>query len=169
MISAELLIASGFGLLLVLLGWSSQITSRSKETKELEAEFLKKANLKGNEYKRIINKSGGSRDSLFALVDFLYDTKREETDIEIFDKIKTIKDDLVNLDKKYTLRFWILLGMTACLFITGFIVLFLSKNYRIWVLIPNLVFIIVIFYNLIDIYILERKYTSNIAKIMEVL
>lgn len=166
--TAEFLLASGFGLLIVLLGWSSQIASKSKETKDLEKDFLQKANLKSDEYKKIVNKGGaGTKESLFALVDFLYTNKRKDEDIEIFNKIKNIKTDLVKLDAKYTWRFWVLLGMTACLFISGLVALFLADDYKNWALVPNLVFIIAVFCNLINVHILEKRYTDNITKAME--
>lgn len=164
---AEFLLASGFGLLIVLLGWYNQMTSKSKETKDIERDFLSKANLKGEEYKKITDKSGATKDSLFALVDFLYSKKRKNEDIEIFDKIKNIKTDLVALDNKYTWRFWMLLGMTACLFISGLVAWFLPENFRIWSLAPNLIFVVAVFYSLIDIYLSEKQYTDNITKAME--
>lgn len=164
---AEFLLASGFGLLIVLLGWSNQMTSKSKETKDLERDFLSKANLKGEEYKKITNKGGATKDSLFALVDFLYSKKRKDEDIEIFEKIKNIKTDLVTLDNKYTWRFWLLLSMTACLFISGFVAWFLVEDYKIWALVPNLIFVVAVFCNLINIYMLEKRYTDNITKAME--
>ena len=161
------LLASGFALLIVLLGWSSQIASKGKETRELEAKFLRKANLKSEDYKKIIHQSGSPKDSLFALVDFLFSTKTEPEDIEIFEKVKLIKSDLVTLDTKYTFRFWTLLAWTACLFISGFIVLLLPSHVHIFVLFPNLIFLIALFSNLIKVYTLEKRYIQNISRAME--
>jgi len=49
---AGFLFASGFALLVVLLGWSSQITSKSKETKGIENKFLEKAKIKRPDFKK---------------------------------------------------------------------------------------------------------------------
>ena len=86
------LLASGFALMVVLLGWASQITSKSKETKDLEGDFLQKAKLKRPDYKKIINEGGATEDSFSALVEFLYSRKKE--DVAIFEKIKYVKSDL---------------------------------------------------------------------------
>ena len=45
------LLTSGFALIVVLIGWSNQITTRSKETRELEQEFIQKAKVKSQKYK----------------------------------------------------------------------------------------------------------------------
>jgi hypothetical protein len=116
------LLASGFALLVVLLGWANQITSKSKETKDLEGDFLKKAKLKKSDYKKIVSEGGATEESFKALVDFLY-TKKEE-DLEIFDKIKHIKEDIDKLDDHYSWRFWVLLCMSICFF------LMLWRNYN---------------------------------------
>ncbi|MBU2503539.1 MAG: DUF2207 domain-containing protein [Nanoarchaeota archaeon] len=159
------LLASGFALLVVMLGWASQITSKSKETKEIEREFLEKANLKSDKYKKIINEAGSTEDSFSALVDFLYSSKKE--DVEIFEKIKNIKEDLASLDRKYNYRFWILLIMSASLFLFGIVAFFIPPVYKFWVLPPNFIFVIIIFCNLIRVYNLEKRYTKNISEVME--
>jgi hypothetical protein len=162
---AGFLLATGFALLVLLLGWSSQIISKSKETRELESEFLKKANLKDETYKKIIRESGSDKDSLFALVDFLY--SREDTgDIEIFENIKTIKGLLTKLDKKYSNRFWILLFMSVTFLVTGIIAIFLPLECKYWTIVPNLLFTVTIFENLISVFSMEKKYINSISKII---
>lgn len=162
----EFLLASGLGLLIVLVGWSSQIASKSKETKDLENEFLKKADIKDAAYKKM-KKGGATKDSLFAIVDFLYSKKTDDKDIEIFEKIKAIKADIVTLDKKYSCRFWVLLSMNISLFISGTVALFLPENMKVWVLPVNFVFVVILFCNLINVYLLEKRYSSNILIAME--
>lgn len=159
------LLASGFALLVVLVGWANQITSKSKETKDIEADFLKKAKLKRDDYKKLVNEKGSTDDSFKTLVNFLY-TKKEE-DLQIFEKIKFIKADIERLDKKYSGRFWILLLMSACFFITGIVAFFLSLDQKIWVILPNLIFVLFVFVNLIEVHNLEKRYTKNISDAME--
>jgi len=159
------LLASGFALLVVLVGWANQITSKSKETKDIEADFLKKAKLKRADYKKIVNEGGSTEDSFKTLVDFLY-TKKEE-DLQIFEKIKLIKADIERLDKKYSGRFWILLWMSACFFVTGVVAFFLPLDQKLWVIFPNLFFVLFVFVNLIKVHNLEKRYTQNISEAME--
>ncbi len=159
------LLASGFALLIVLVGWANQITSRSKEAKDLEAEFLRKAKLKRNDYKKMVNEGGATEDSFTAVVDFLYSA--EEDNVVVYDKIKRIKEDLQSLDKKYSWRFLILLSMSISLFVSGTIALFVLSPYKLWALVPNLAFVILIYYNLIKTYNLEKRYTKNIYEAME--
>lgn len=158
------LFGSGFALLILLLGWANQITSKNKETKELEREFLKKANLKSYEYKKIINEAGSTEDSFSCLVDFLFSNKKE--DVQIFEKIKNIKQELKKLEQKYSGRFWILLQMSITLFISGIVSFFLCPVYKIFAMVPNLIFVVIVFFNLINVYRLEKRYTKNISDIM---
>jgi len=159
------LLGSGFALLIVLLGWASQITSKSNETKDIEADFLKKAKLKRSDYKKIVNEGGTTEDSFKVLVEFLY-TKKDD-DIQIFDKIKKIKKDIDNLDSYYSHRFWILLWMSFCLFVTGGLAFFLSPDKKIFMLLPNVFFVVLIFLNLIKVHEFEKRYTKNISEAME--
>ena len=161
------LFASGFAVLVVLVGWASQITSRSKEARDLETEFLKKARVKRDDYKKIINETGATEESFSALVDFLYSKKGKDEDVEIFERLKSIKEDLETLEKKYAFRFLNLLFMSFSFFMTGSIALFLPRGQQIWTLFPNLVFIGFAFINLIRVHNLERRYTSNIHEAME--
>lgn len=162
------LLASGFALLVILLGWTSQITSKSKETKEIENKFLEKAKIKRPDFKKIISKSNYTVDSLSKLIDFLFSEKKDkEEDIKIYQKIEIIYDDLIILDKRYNSRFWILFFMSISFFISGIICLFLCSTYKLITLVPNLVFVIVIFYNLTKVYNLEKRYVKNISEIME--
>ena len=159
------LLASGFALLVVLLGWASQITSKSKETKELEGHFLAKAKLRRNDYRKMINEGGATEDSFTAVVDFLYSS--EEDNVVIFDKIKRVKEDLQSLDTKYNWRFWILLLMSISLFVSGIVAFFLIPADKLWALIPYLLFVIIVYYNLVKVHILEKRYIKNISEAME--
>jgi hypothetical protein len=164
---AEFLLGAGLGLLIVLLGWSEQITSKRKDTKELENEFLGKAKFKSEKYKEIISKGGATKKSFSNLVDFLYAKDRKDEDIEIFEDMKQIKADLKTLDRKYSWRFWVLLVMTACLFVSGGVNLYWPTISKKWILGPNLIFILLVFINLINVRLLENKYANNITKVME--
>jgi len=159
------LFASGFAVLVVLVGWANQITSRSRETKDLEADFLKKAKLKRSDYKKIVNEGGSTDDSFKTLVGFLY-TKKEE-DLQVFEKIKFIKVDIENLDRKYDGRFWILLWMSISLFVTGGIAFILPPEEKYWAIAPNLILIILAFINLIEVHNIEKRYAKNISEAME--
>lgn len=159
------LLASGFALLIVLLGWASQITSKSKEIKELEGKFLKKAKLKRDDYKKMIKEGGTTEDSFTAVVDFLYSSEKEN--VEIFEKIKRIREGLQSLDNKYSRRFWILLFMSISLFICGAIAFFLHSEHKFWALIPNFIFVIIVFCNLVKVHNLEKQYIKNISEAME--
>lgn len=156
---------SGFALLVVLLGWASQITSKSKETKELEGNFLKKAKLKKGDYKKIVDKGGSTEDSFSALVEFLYSS--EEEHVEVFEKIKDIKRDLERLNKKYSWRFWILFLTSISLFLSGIVSFFLYSECKFWALLPNSILVIIIFCNLSNVHNLEKRYTKNIYDAME--
>ena len=162
---AGFLLASGFALLIVLLGWASQITSKSKETKKLEADFLAKAKLKRADYKKMINEGGATEDSFIAVVDFLYSS--EEDNVVIFDKIKRVKGDLQSLDRKYSWRFWFLLLMSMSLFLSGTVAFFLCKCYKLYTLLPNSIFVIMVYFNLITTQNLEKRYVKNISEAME--
>ena len=60
-----------------------------------------------------------------------------------------------------------LLVMTAFLFVSGLTALFLPEGFEMWALSPHAVFVVMIFVNLINIHNLEKRYTSNISKVME--
>ena len=162
---AGFLLASGLALLIVLLGWASQITSKSKETKELEADFLKKAKVKREDFKKMINEGGATEDSFIAVVNFLFST--EEDNVVVFDKIKRVKEELDSLDRKYSWRFWILLLMSMSLFLSGAVSFFVCESYKLYTLLPNSIFVVVVFCNLITIHNLEKKYVRNISEAME--
>lgn len=160
------LLGAGFALIVVLSGWSSQITSKRKETRELEREFLGKAKIKNKEYKKIVDKKNFTKDSFFLLIDFIY-SETEEENIELFEKIKKIKEKIPKLNKKYSNRFWTLVFFSISLFITGGFSYFSPENYKVIAFIPNIVFIIIIFFNLISTYILENKYNGEISEAIE--
>ncbi len=159
------LLTAGFALLVVLVGWSNQITSRSKETRELEQEFIAKAKMKRTDYKDIVEKKSAEK-SIHALVDFLY-SKREESEIEAFDKITKIRKNLPMLDKKYSDRFWILLITSISLMGSGVACYYLPDFYKIYAVLFNMIFVIVMIINLITTYNLENKYSANIRRAME--
>ena len=159
------LLASGFALLIVLLGWASQITSKSKEAKQLEADFLSKAKLKRDDFKEMVDEGGTTEHSFITVVDFLFSA--EEENVVIFDKIKRVKEGLYTLDKKYRWRFWLLLLMSAFLFLTGTVAFILPDCYKLWALAPNSIFVVMVFCNLITIHNLEKKYVRNISEAME--
>lgn len=162
----ELLLASGFALLVVLVGWSNQITSRSKETRELEQEFITKAKMKRKDYKDLINKGKSAEKSISALIDFLY-SKREESEINVFDKVTKIKKDLPVLNKKYSNRFWILLITSISFMISGIAYCLLPEQYNFYSIPLNILFIILMIINLVTTYSLEKRYSENISKAME--
>jgi len=159
------LLGSAFALLIVLLGWANQITTKKKETKDLEAEFLKKGKIKLTDYKKIIDEKGSTEDSFKALVDFLYSKKTDNA--SIFEFISSLKKDLNLLDKKYYYRFWILFGLSLSLFITGILAIFIEKKYKVYLLIPNIIIVSLVYINLIRIYNLENRYNKNIHRVME--
>lgn len=159
------LLASGFALLVVLIGWANQITSKGKEIKELEREFLAKTKLKREDYQKMINEGGATEDSFIKALDFLYSA--EEKNVVVFDKLKRVKQDMQSLDKKYAGRFWILILMSISLFVSGTVSFFVDADYKLWALIPNSIFVVIIFCNLIKVYNLEKRYTKNIYEAME--
>jgi len=160
------LLTSGFALIVVLIGWSNQITTRSKETRELEQEFIQKAKVKRKDYKNLINKGKSPEKSISALVNFLY-SKRDDSDIKVFDKINKIKKDLPLLNKKYSNRFWILLLTSISFIISGIGSFYLLEIYKIYLLLFNLIFVIIMLYNLITTHFHEKEYYENINEAME--
>ena len=160
------LLASGFALLVVLVGWTNQITSRSKETRDLEQDFIAKAKIKRKDYKSMINKGKSAEKSILALVDFLY-SKRDESDIIAFDKITKIKKDIPLLNKKYANRFWILLITSISFIVSGISASYFFEQYKIYFSLFNMVFVILMIINLVTTYRLEKNYSENIYKTME--
>jgi len=57
--------------------------------------------------------------------------------------------------------------MSICFFITGIIAFFLPLNKKFWAILPNLVFVVLVFVNLIKVHNLEKRYTKNISDAME--
>jgi len=160
------LLTSGFALIVVLIGWSNQITTRSKETRELEQEFIQNAKVKRKDYKNMINKGKSPEKSISSLVNFLY-SNRDDSDIKAFDKITKIKKDLPLLNKKYSNRFWILLLTSISLLFSGIVALYILEEYKIDLVFFNLIFVMVMIYNLITTYTLEKRYYGNIHRAME--
>jgi len=160
------LLASGFALLVVLVGWSNQITIRSKETRDLEQEFIIKAKIKDKDYKNMINKGKSAEKSISSLINFLY-SKRGESEIKAFEKITKIKKDLPLLNKKYANRFWILLITSISFIISGVGSYYLLEAYKIYVIFFNLIFIFMMIINLVSTYTLEKRYSENIHEAME--
>jgi hypothetical protein len=160
------LLTSGFALIVVLVGWSNQITSKSKETRELEQEFIQKAKVKRKDYKSMINKGKSAEKSISALVNFLY-SKREDSEIKAFDKITKIKKDLPLLNKKYSNRFWILLVTALSLIISGIGSFYVPGEYKVYLIFFNMLFVIIMVFNLVTTYILEKRYSENIYRVME--
>ena len=161
---AGFLLASGFALVVVLLGWANTITTKSKETKDLEDDFLEKAKLKKSEYKKMIEEGGATDDSFAAVVNFLYSD--QEDNVVIFEKIKRIRDELKSLDVKYGRRFWILLFMSISFLVSGIVAFFLDPAYQLWALVPSFIFVVVVICNLITVHNLEKKYIENISEAM---
>ena len=159
------LLTSGFALLIVLLGWADQITSKSKETKDLEADFLKNGKVKRTDFKKMIEQRGATEDSFNALINFLYSA--EQDNLEIFEIIVNIRNDITELDKQYHARFWILVCLSIYLFVAGIVAFFIPDTFKLWLLIPNLDIVALTFFNLIKIYILENRHNKNIRNIME--
>jgi len=159
------LLASGFALLIVLLGWADQITSKSKETKDLEADFLRNGKVKRVDYKKMVEGRGTTEDSFNALVDFLYSAEKDN--VEIFEIIVNIRKDIAELDRQYRFRFWLLTCLSIYLFLAGMLAFFIAGTLKVWLLLPNLLLVIVVFINLINIYMLETRHNKNIRGAME--
>jgi hypothetical protein len=159
------LLGSGFALLVVLLGWADQITSKSKETRDLEADFLRNGKVKRNDYKMMVEQRGSTKDSFNALVDFLYSAEKDN--VEIFEIILNIRRDITKLDKQYRFRFWILTCLSIYLFLSGIISFFIEDPYKFWLLFPSLVLVALIYVNLIKTYNLENRHNKNIRDVME--
>jgi len=159
------LLGSGFALLIVLLGWADQITSKSKETKDLEADFLRNGKVKRADYKKMVGRRGSTEDSFNALVNFLYSAEKDN--IEIFEIIVNIRRDIAELDKQYRFRFWILTFLSIYLFATGILAFFIKESFKFWLLLPNLALVSFIYVNLIRIYCLENRHNKNIHDVME--
>lgn len=159
------LLGSGFALLIVLLGWADQITSKNKETKELEADFLRNGKIKRADYKKMVEGKGVTRDSFNTLIDFLYSA--ETDNVEILEIIVNIKKDMIVLDRQYRHRFWLLVGLSIYLFLAGISAIFVSDPHKLWLLVPDILLVALIFANLIKIYVLESRHNRNIHSIME--
>ncbi len=160
------LLSAGFALFVVLLGWSGQITSKSKEIKEVERGFSEKVEEKYKKnYDKITNKVGTSEESLFALIDFLY-SKTDQEDVEALDQIQNIKKAIPKLNKKYNFRFWIMLTTSLSFLISGIIYLILIESH-IYIIITNIILIIILFFNLITSHALERSYVEDMTRLME--
>ena len=162
---AGYLLGSGFALLIVLLGWADQITSKNKETKDLETDFLRNGKIKRVNYKKMVEGKGATQDSFDALIDFLYSAEKEN--VEIFELIVNTRKDMIVLDRQYRYRFWMLTCLSIYLFLAGILALFVAETYKLWLLAPNALLVALIFVNLIKIYVLETRHNRNIHNIME--
>jgi cytochrome b subunit of formate dehydrogenase len=167
-----MLLSSGIALLIVLIGWSNQITSKGKELKETEKAFIEKAKIKEAKYKKMIQEKGATERSFEILIDFLYTKKDKE--IAEFEKIKSIKKDFEKLNAEYNNRFWILVILSVFFLITGVLTLFVDKNTSILCLKPehflmylNVFPIIAAYCNLVHIYNIEKRFAQTINEVME--
>jgi hypothetical protein len=161
------LFGSGFGLLIVLLGWANQLTTKNQETKDLENQFLKKAKLLRSDFQKMINEGGASEDSFDKLMDLLFSTERDH--VRAFVKIKAIRSDVALLEKKYGRRFWLLTFLSILLFLTGIVSIMTPPEYKLWMLAPSFILIAFVFLNLIAIYRIEKRYTQTLNDAMEIL
>lgn len=160
------LFSGGFALLVVLLGWSSQITSKSKEIRQMEKRFSEKIGKKyKKDYNKIINKAGTFDESLSSLVGFLY-SKTDDQDIETLNRIRVVKKAIPELNKKYNFRFWMMFISSLSFLISG-IVYLLFAEFRGYVIVVNTIFVSIMFFNLIAAHILEKKYVEEMAELME--
>jgi hypothetical protein len=168
----SILLSSGIALLIVLVGWSSQITSKGKELKETEKSFIEKAKIKESKYKKMVQEKGSTEKSFQILIEFLF--KHKDKDVEIFEKIKEIKTDFQKLNEKYNMRFWILVSLSISFFITGFLTFFvesdcklLNLDPKIWIMFINTIPITIAYINLIQVYNTEKKFAQTIYDVME--
>lgn len=164
---AGYLLGSGFGLLIVLLGWANQITSKNKQTKDLESQFLKKARVRQEDYRRMVDEGGATEESLDSLIQFLF--TKEEGDLEAFSRIQAVKKKIDTLDRKYSQRFWLLTSLSILLFGSGIGALLTPREYNLWMLSPSLVLIAFVFVNLVAVYNIEKKYTKDLNEVMGIL
>ena len=164
---AGYLFGSGFGLLIVLLGWANQLTTKNQETKDLQEQFRKKARLRKEEFHGMMENGGATEESFNAMVDFLF--TKEEKHLELFEQLKEIRKNLAALDKKYNRRYWLLTSLSLTLFASGIISILTAAEYKSCLLIPGLLLVALVFVNLIGVYNLEKRYTKNLNKAMETL
>jgi len=160
------LFTGGFALLVVLLGWSSQITSKGKEIRQMEKRFSEKIGGKyKKDYNKIINKAGTFDESLSSLVGFLF-SKTDDKDIETLNRIRVIKKAIPNLNKKYNFRFWMMFVSSLSFLISGIVYLVCVKSHA-YVIIVNTILVLTMFFNLITAHLLEKKYVEEMAELME--
>ncbi|MBV6419580.1 MAG: hypothetical protein DAHOPDDO_00803 [Ignavibacteriaceae bacterium] len=175
----EFLIGGGLALLIALLAWSDQIQSMQRETREAEKYLLEKRKINWIKIKKMIRKEANPTQILETLNELLTKESFENIDdINVITHFKSLLKKSNQLEHLYTVKYILVIVLTASFFLSGFISFFLNKNCLICILTfsLNLKFLPVIICILFSLFVLsfviylnikETKYRSDFINLME--
>lgn len=125
---AFFLFASGFGLFLALLAWGDQIRGMTRETRELERDFLQKHKLTREQFKRALGASSPT-ERLHGLAEIMHSGKlKTVSEIEAlgdFEEWLSLSDGLRRLHSQ---KYWLALALAVSLFLAGGLSTFLGTT-----------------------------------------
>lgn len=113
------LFGSGLAFFIALLGWSEQIRSTGKETREVEAKFLQKHKIEKSELLRIV-RATNPEEQLEALTQLMTSGKLKTVpDVEVLGMFERWNRMLSKLEKYYTYKYDLTIVLTICMFLSG--------------------------------------------------
>jgi hypothetical protein len=116
----ELLFGGGIALLISLLAWSDQIRGLHKETLEAEQILLDNRKIKYREIKKLLRKKESPEVILNKLTEVLKKNSTENIiDLELILKYRSLDRKLQKLELLSNLKYYSIIGLTACFFISG--------------------------------------------------
>jgi hypothetical protein len=118
----ELLFGAGIALLISLLAWSDQIRGLHKETLEAEQILLENRKINYREIKKLLRKNEPPEVILNKLSEVIKkDSTENIIDLELILKYRNLDRKLQNLELLSNLKYYYIIGLTACFFISGII------------------------------------------------
>lgn len=175
----EFLIGASLALLLALLAWSDAISTLHKDTLELERDFSQNRKLDLRRIRTIIRTEGTLAKRITALNKLINSAKLKDVeDINIIELLTNLDSDRHLLEKKYKIKFWLVIVLTYAFLISGIINYFIADTYSfsIFSLIIKTEFISIFFciilLHLILIYVVclnnfENKYKEKIKNLTD--
>lgn len=175
----EFLIGTGIALLLVLIGWSEQIKSWHKDTREAERDFSRERNIKWNKIRPLLRTNTSAIKKLKALNALLKEKSLQEVqDVNIIGKFISLDKKRAEIESLYKIKYRLIFALTISFFLSGIINYFIADNSRIKILIVQIPgdFFAIFFCMLFSVCLLcfnshltnnERKYKNELINLME--
>lgn len=122
------LFGSGLALFVALLGWSDQIRSINKDTRELEEKFLKTSGIEKNDFVAIV-KAKSPDEELEALMHaMMSETPKTATQADVLKIFKTWNREWSRLERLSAWKYRLAVALTYALFAAGIISLFVNPD-----------------------------------------